>query len=374
MELYQVANKKFKLERFPVVRNGPLRAWSAADEYVVDHLDESAFSEKSKLLVLNDSFGALSIPFTGLKTTVLTDSLLSELAIRKNLEGNNLRNDALNFISPTDEIKQKYDILIVGVPKSRSLLEYQLRKIRPFLKPNCFILAGVMVKYLHPSLLSLFQATLGPAEHLPSFKKARLIIIELDPETKSRAPSIPTLTYKLAQHKLEIASAPGVFSREHLDEATRLLLTQIPISQDNKRIADLGSGSGIVGAVTAKNNPNSKIICIDESHLAVYSAQQTFEKNELSNGEYVLSAGFTKFTTNTFDMVISNPPIHQGHHLSPWLAFDLFRQTSKVLKEGGEFIFVVSRNLRCQDFLSKLFKSIEIIKHNSKFCVYRCVK
>ncbi len=55
-----VPQGKFELQRNP--RNDNLPAWEAADEFLLKHVDETQIlSNHDKLLILNDSFGALSI-------------------------------------------------------------------------------------------------------------------------------------------------------------------------------------------------------------------------------------------------------------------------------------------------------------------------
>ena len=58
--LMTVPQGEFRLERNP--KNDLLRAWDAADEYLLHQVDElNELSKQSSVLIVNDSFGALCI-------------------------------------------------------------------------------------------------------------------------------------------------------------------------------------------------------------------------------------------------------------------------------------------------------------------------
>ncbi|MEE9423477.1 MAG: 50S rRNA methyltransferase, partial [Methylococcales bacterium] len=75
----------FTLNRFPARKKEKLRAWDAADEYVLQHLVENKLLKKEfSLLIVNDNFGGLSIPLNEYNPVVSTDSFLSMQGIEAN--------------------------------------------------------------------------------------------------------------------------------------------------------------------------------------------------------------------------------------------------------------------------------------------------
>jgi len=63
-----------------------LRAWDAADEYLLDTLaEEPKLPEGARVLILNDSFGALAVALSAYRPYALSDSYLSQQATRLNL-------------------------------------------------------------------------------------------------------------------------------------------------------------------------------------------------------------------------------------------------------------------------------------------------
>ena len=90
----------FELHRFPVRKKETLRAWDAADEYVLQYLEENELlHDDLSLLIVNDSFGALSVPLSHLTPVVMTDSYLSMQAISSNLKANGLDYDSVTIIN-----------------------------------------------------------------------------------------------------------------------------------------------------------------------------------------------------------------------------------------------------------------------------------
>ena len=56
------AQGKFSLQRLPARKRELLRAWDAADEYILKHLQDNALPEVGdRILIINDSFGALTV-------------------------------------------------------------------------------------------------------------------------------------------------------------------------------------------------------------------------------------------------------------------------------------------------------------------------
>ncbi|VAW51395.1 23S rRNA (guanine(1835)-N(2))-methyltransferase, partial [hydrothermal vent metagenome] len=95
----------FTLNRFPLKKEKSgkkenLRAWDAADEYLLHHLSENKLlTENTSLLIVNDNFGGLAIALNQYHPVVMTDSYLATQAISLNLENNNISDASVNIIN-----------------------------------------------------------------------------------------------------------------------------------------------------------------------------------------------------------------------------------------------------------------------------------
>ena len=81
--------RSLTLKRFPETDDvNPLLAWEAADDYLLQQVDDTEI--RGPVLILNDTFGALSCALAEQSPYIIGYSYLSELATRENLRHNDL--------------------------------------------------------------------------------------------------------------------------------------------------------------------------------------------------------------------------------------------------------------------------------------------
>ena len=73
-----------------------------------------------------------------------------------------------------------------------------------------------------------------------------------------------------------------------------------------------------------------------------------------------------------FDLVLLNPPFHQGHVVTDHIALHLFKQASRCLSNDGELWVVGNRHLGYHQSLKQFFKKVDCVVSNAKFIVLRC--
>ena len=97
--------RSLNLKRFPETDDvNPLQAWEAADEYLLQQLDDTEIL--GPVLILNDAFGALGCALAEHKPYSIGDSYLSELATRENLRHNEIDESSVKFLDSTAEYPQ----------------------------------------------------------------------------------------------------------------------------------------------------------------------------------------------------------------------------------------------------------------------------
>jgi 23S rRNA (guanine1835-N2)-methyltransferase len=384
MAIFKTSQGEFDLARFPVLPRETMRAWHAADEYLLRQQRESGVNGPP--VVLNDRWGALATALAERNPTLISDSHLAQVATSANLVRNDIAADGVHFLSSTDGPPERIDMLLVRIPKSLALLEDQLHRIAPSIHRDTLVVGAGMVKEIHTSTLELFEAILGPTKTSLAAKKARLIFCVPDPELVRPANPWPR-TYPLpddvgAPAGLPVTSHAGVFSAERLDLGTRLLLQHLPARSGRDRVVDLGCGNGVVGLAAALANPAAELIFIDESYLAVASAQETFRANVATNrvARFVVGhslfapADGTPMEPGSVDLVLNNPPFHIHHSLTDQTAWQMFADARKALRTGGELWVVGNRHLGYHAKLKRLFGNCEVAASNAKFVVLRAVR
>ncbi|MFL6111543.1 MAG: 50S rRNA methyltransferase, partial [Catenulispora sp.] len=184
------------LARFPADAREQLRAWDAADEYLLRYLSDGSggvpgFSPPvdltGRVVVFGDRWGALTtaLAVAGVHVTQISDSFLSQQATLANVTGNGGSHRDLELLSTVDDFSGPLDTLLIRVPKSLALLEGQLRRLVPVIGPlretGTRIIGTGMVTEVHTSTLQAFERILGSTRTSLAVRKARLIFCETDP-------------------------------------------------------------------------------------------------------------------------------------------------------------------------------------------------
>lgn len=372
MEKLCVSQGEFILQRLPKQTQEPLRAWDAADEYILEHVANLNLSPTTKILLMNDSFGALAVALQSFHPHALSDSYLSQQATRLNLAENNLPGDAVTLLNSLEMLPNAVDLVVIKVPKTLALLEFQLLQLRSIISEKTQIIVAGMVKILTPSVWNLVARIIGETQTSLAQKKARLIFATFNPNLPTQQNPYP-IRYVLENTDFLIANHANVFSREKLDIGTRFFLEHLPQSEHFRDIVDLGCGNGIVGLMAAKANLAAQIHFVDESFMAMESARENFERAFNSRlAHFHVGDCLTNFAANSADIILCNPPFHQQHVIGDFIAQTMFKQAKNVLRNGGELWVIGNRHLNYGVSLARLFEkqNVKLVAQNSKFMIW----
>ncbi len=369
----KVPQGTFTLQRLPLRERELLRAWDAADEYLLNHLaEENSLKDQDRILIINDHFGALSVALKGYQRYASGDSLLAQHATRLNLKANDLSENLLTMIGSLDEPEGVFDWVLIKIPKTLALLEDQLIRLRSHINKDTHVIAAGMVKGMPASAWKLMDRIIGPTTPSRAVKKARLIFVQPDESLPVSASPYPT-QYTLEHTQYRISNHANVFSREQLDIGTRLFLNHIPASEDTSDIVDLGCGNGVVGVIAAERNPNATLHFTDESFMAVASAKATFEAafGNQRKAQFYCTNALEGLPARSADTVLCNPPFHQQQATGDQIAVAMFSQSKKVLKTGGVLWVIGNRHLNYDKTLKRWFRSIHVVASDRKFVIIR---
>lgn len=364
------------LQRLPKENHESLRAWDAADEYVLQHIESLNLPNKTRVLILNDSFGALAIGLQHFQTFAQSDSYLSQTATRLNLAENHLSENAVTLLTSLESLPCPFDLVIIKVPKTLALLEFQLLQLRHHISETSQIIVAGMIKILTPSVWQLLERLIGETKTSLAQKKARLIFATLNPNLPISKNPYP-IRYVLENTNYEISNHANVFSREKLDIGTRFFLQHLPKSDKYRDIVDLGCGNGVVGLIAAERNPSASIHFVDESFMAIQSARENFARAfENRTAFFYVGNCLTDFAENSADCVLCNPPFHQQHVIGDFIAQTMFQQSKNVLRKNGELLVIGNRHLNYGVSLARLFgkTNVKLVAQNSKFQIWQALK
>lgn len=359
-----------------------LRAWDAADEYVLQYLaelacfksteNEIADSSGKKLLLVNDACGALACSLRAFDPVSWGDQETGRLTLAENLVRNGQPADAVPFV-PGDQVPGgRYDRVVIKLPKTLSLLRWQLSQLAPLLAENAWVVGAGMVKHMSKSMVEAFTEWVGPATTSLAWKKARLIFSQ--PEGTRFAPEAQPVEYVIPDTSLRLLNYANVFSQHKMDIGTRFLLAHFPDLSKAQSVVDLGCGNGALGVFAASRYPHLKLYFLDDSYLALKSAQASFCVNGLGEGaEFIPSDALCHFpeTAVPVDAVLCNPPFHEGNKVHTDIALRMFQQASRILSPEGGLHVIANRHLGYATPLKKWFHSVSVVASNGKFVVIR---
>ena len=102
--------------------------------------------------------------------------------------------------------------------------------------------------------------------------------------------------------------------------------------------------------------------------MALESARRTLRENQLQGT--VLASDVFSHVEGKFDLIISNPPFHDGIDTAYTAVNELIKQAKWHLKVGGELRIVANAFLPYADWMDQHFGSHEVLAKNNKFKVY----
>ncbi|MEV8095421.1 methyltransferase [Kitasatospora sp. NPDC085879] len=369
------------LTRFPEDPRDRLRAWDAADDYLLRHLAESGTDLTGRIAVVGDRWGALATALAEHHPVQIGDSWLGRQATLANLARNRAEHaDAVRLLSTRDTPPDRVDVLLVRVPKSLALLEDQLHRLAPAVHEGTIVVGTGMVTEIHTSTLSLFESVLGPTRTSLAVRKARLIHCTPDPAIARTGSPWPQ-TYRLPEDIGAAAGRPvhnhaGIFCADRLDIGTRFLLNHLPERRGPETVVDLGCGNGVVGTAAALANPAAEVVFLDESYQAVASAEATFRANlgPDAPARFEAGDGMAAVAPGSVDLVLNNPPFHSHQALTDATAWRMFTGARRALRPGGELWVIGNRHLGYHVKLRRLFGNCRTVASDPKFVLLRAVK
>lgn len=136
-------------------------------------------------------------------------------------------------------------------------------------------------------------------------------------------------------------------------------------NSNNKKILDIGTGSGAISLALSKNLKDSKIIGVDISKNAIDLANENKIKLNINNVEFKESDIFSNIEEK-FDIIVSNPPYINKEDFEK-LDNKLYYEPQNALYGGEDGLYFYKKIIKnAKNFLNKNGKIYLEIGYNQK--------
>lgn len=208
--------------------------------------------------------------------------------------------------------------------------------------------------------------TVAAARHCRLYRACGPIMPDPPFRWSDWAESIPRQT---ADPWPALISYPGVFAHGAVDAATRLLLDTITDKPpaDGTRVLDFGCGCGIVGLTLLSAQPGLRLDMVDSYALALQAARENADTLGL-RARVIASDGLSD-VDGPYDLIVSNPPFHQGVDQDLSVTRGLIEQTGAVLRPDGRLVLVANVHLPYRGWLEPWFRQIHVAARTRSFQV-----
>jgi 16S rRNA (guanine1207-N2)-methyltransferase len=171
---------------------------------------------------------------------------------------------------------------------------------------------------------------------------------------------------------LKFFSKPGLFGWNKIDQGSELLIRHLHLlalaESTPQTCLDLGCGYGYITLAAAPNpicRPIKSWTLTDNNAAALLAA----EKNLISAGldGKVIAADCASEINETFDLILSNPPFHQGFTPDADLTEKFVKAASRLLSRQGIAFFVVNQFVPLETKASAYFSRISLLHKEAGF-------
>ena len=166
------------------------------------------------------------------------------------------------------------------------------------------------------------------------------------------------ITIHFKDYTYVLHSNAGVFSKNKLDEGTRILLeTVLDHEKEPKSTLDLGCGIGPIGLILMEYWKNTKMTMIDVNQRACDLAMQNMKKYR-RKANVICQSGIQE---GQFSCILLNPPIRTGKQM----IYTLFDQCMEHLEQEGHLWIVMRKQHGAQSAMNYFAeKGFEVEKVN----------
>lgn len=361
------------LRREPDAEAPNLHAVDAADRLILDTLANHAdIDRKSPIAVIGDRYGALTLGaaasgFTAVR--VHQDAITGVRALELNAARLSL-SDAYTQHGLGADLLAGVSAVLLQLPRGLAELAEIAEYIAAYAPAEVLVLAGGRDKHMTPAMNEVLRRSFRTVTAGRGRQKSRVL--------SATGPVASGMTYpvnkRVTDIDMTVVAHGAVFAGATLDIGTRYLMGfTAKMAPSAQSAVDLGCGTGILATELARTRPSLEVTATDRSLAAVASARATAAANG-ARIAVVADDAMSTFETGTVDLIVCNPPFHEGAAVHTGGASKLFSAAGRVLRPNGQMWTVFNTHLNYRRELASAVGPTDVMGRNGKFTVTRSVR
>lgn len=363
-------------EPTPLVTRPGVFGWQGIDPATQLLIEQMHIAAQDTVLDLGCGCGVIGLAAARLAAqgrVWLVDNNVAALdCARQTLERNRIANAEVFASDVAAAVSHiSFDVVLTHLPRGKDVARQFIIDAATVLKPGGRLyLAGHNDTGIKP-FVEFAGEVFGNSSVLAYKKGGRVALCVKGDETP-----IPTSDYhgwrefsaQIKGQNWPFAAKPGIFSWQELDAGTHALIETMQV-EPGERVLDIGCGCGIIGAVAAQTA--SEVYMVDSNVVAVEAARRTLALNGIdpSTAHVLASDGADAVSQERFDLVVTNPPFHQGRQTDYSVAHRFIRDAAQVLHPKGRFYLVANRFIRYEHEMGGHFGRVQVAYEDNLFRV-----
>lgn len=178
------------------------------------------------------------------------------------------------------------------------------------------------------------------------------------------------IIYKYKDLTLNFTSDIGVFSKDRVDFASKLLLeTYFEYGRKNINILDVGCGYGFIG-ISLSKIMQSNVDMIDVNKRAVHLSNMNIRNNKVNANAFI--SDIYENIDKKYECIITNPPIRAGKSVY----MNIIENAAEYLTDDGELWFVMNKDHGAKSTMEKIKNvyDVNVVNKSKGFFVILCKK
>ena len=168
-------------------------------------------------------------------------------------------------------------------------------------------------------------------------------------------------------------SVDSVFSKDKIDDGTRVLLDTVLNEYDDitGKVLDFGCGVGVIGIVLKDNYENADVTMCDINKTCIELSSKNIKTNNVECT--IIESNLYENIKDNFDYIITNPPIKVGKEI----LFAVVSDGYLHLNNGGHMVLVIRKSHgeeSMKKHMTNIFGNCEILKRDKGYYILRSIK